>query len=98
MIYKIEHSGIFRKVTAKIDSAYLEIIKRANGQKFTIPILENKAKKKIEIQFMELNDSCVAVFNVHKAVDLQFIEQLVGICTDILQEIKEAKVKKETLG
>jgi hypothetical protein len=93
MIYKIEQAGLFRKVTAKLDSSFAEIIKRSEGRKFTIPILENKAKKKIDIEFAK-NDTepCTAIFNVHKAVDIQFIEQLISICEDVLREIKGKEI------
>ncbi len=93
MVYKIETKGLQRIVIAKIDNKYSEIIWRNKGRKFFIPYVDDKGKKKIELEYEKTEDNlCTVRFSIHKAAGLIIIEIMIEIAIEILEDIYKSTV------
>lgn len=97
MVYKIEIKGINRIITAKLDSKYAELVTLGRVKDSKIHFIDNGVKKLIDFGFSAIQDSvCLVKFKVHQAASLQFIEIIIKIAEELLEEALKAESDNAT--
>lgn len=96
MVYKIEGTGITRKVTAKLDKKFLS----AANQKETFEVvwLQDKNRKKITVNFILNNNIPVLTFQTHSKQDISVIETIISMAVDYAEMLIEVKTQYTELG